>query len=283
MKQAIFLLTCLDQKGIVAQFTSLLFKYNVNIINLEQHVEFEENLFFMRIDADLRNISISVSDFFSLVRVLEKTLKADLLICNPLKKINVAIFCTKESAHVLDLLIKEKCSELNCVIPLIISNHKTIQEIIGNFPIKFFYVPVNSDCKSHESKMNSILESHSIDLIVLARYMQILSNEFVEKYSGKIINIHHSFLPAFKGKKPYHKAWEKGVKIIGATAHYVTEELDEGPIICQDVVPVSHHYSVKKMIQAGRDVERRVLSNAVKAHLEHRIILHRNRTLIFNG
>ena len=180
--------------------------------------------------------------------------------------------------------MKQQWGELSCKLPLIISNHESLQAVTQNYPVAYHYLPVTKENKKEQqTAVRSLLNKHEIDLVVLARYMQILSPDFVAEYSGRIINIHHGFLPAFKGDRPYHKAWERGVKIIGATAHYVSEELDEGPIIGQDVVSVSHQHSVKEMIQAGRDIERRVLTSAVKAHLEHRIILHGQRTLIFHA
>jgi formyltetrahydrofolate deformylase len=196
----------------------------------------------------------------------------------------MAILCTKEQAHVSDLLMKHQSGELNCNIPLVISNHNELKNSVEQYGIEYHHLPVDANNReSQEKEILSLLGSHNIDVVVLARYMQILSPKIVKEYEGRVINIHHAFLPAFKGNRPYHKAWVRGVKMIGATAHYVTEDLDEGPIIEQDVESVTHQHSVKEMIQAGRDIERRVLTSAVKAHLQHRILLHGQRTLIFHS
>ena len=280
----IFHLTCPDQRGIIAQFTQLLFQHHVNVLSLEQHVEPDEGLFFMRTHADLRNVTISLDTLIDLLNGIEHKLSGNLTIHDPLKPLNMAILCTKEQAHVNDLLMKHQSGELNCNIPLVISNHDNLRNAVEQYGIEYHHLPVSAENrKSQEEEISSLLEDQNIDIVVLARYMQILSPKIVQQYKGKVINIHHAFLPAFKGDRPYKKAWVRGVKMIGATAHYVTEDLDEGPIIEQDVESVTHQYSVKEMIQAGGDIERRVLTSAVKAHLQHRILLHGQRTLIFHS
>ena len=280
----IFHLTCPDQRGIIAQFTQLLYQHKVNVLSLEQHVEPDEGLFFMRTHADLSHMTISSDTLIDLLNEIENKLSGNLTIHNPLKPLNMAILCTKEQAHVSDLLMKHQSGELNCKIPLIISNHNDLKNSVEQYGIEYYHLPVTAENrKSQEEEIISLLENHNIDFVVLARYMQILSPKIVQQYKGRVINIHHAFLPAFKGDRPYHKAWARGVKMIGATAHYVTKDLDEGPIIEQDVESVTHQHSVKEMIQAGRDIERRVLIAAVKAHLQHRILLHGQRTLIFHS
>ena len=280
----IFHLTCPDKRGIIAQFTQLLYQHHVNVLSLEQHVEPDARLFFMRAHTDLRNMTISPETLSDLLNELERRLNGTLTIHDPLKPLNIAILCTKEQAHVSDLLMKHQSGELNCNIPLVISNHNELKNSVEQYGIEYHHLPVDANNReSQEKEILSLLESHSIDVVVLARYMQILSPKIVKEYEGRVINIHHAFLPAFKGNRPYHKAWVRGVKMIGATAHYVTEDLDEGPIIEQDVESVTHQHSVKEMIQAGRDIERRVLTAAVKAHLQHRILLHGQRTLIFHS
>jgi len=280
----IFHLTCPDQRGIIAQFTQLLFQHHVNILSLEQHVEPDEGLFFMRTHADLRNVTISLDTLIDLLNEIEHKLSGNLTIHDPLKPLNMAILCTKEQAHVNDLLMKHQSGELNCNIPLVISNHDNLRNAVEQYGIEYHHLPVSAENrKSQEEEISSLLENQNIDIVVLARYMQILLPKIVQEYRGRVINIHHAFLPAFKGDRPYQKAWVRGVKMIGATAHYVTEDLDEGPIIEQDVESVTHQHSVKEMIQAGRDIERRVLTAAVKAHLQHRILLHGQRTLIFHS
>jgi formyltetrahydrofolate deformylase len=284
MRYLILQINCPDQRGIIAQFTAILYDHGANVLNLEQHVEPDEKLFFMRIHADLSNMDISENALWEILLALVKKTNANIQFYYPENLLRMAIFVTKESAPLYDLLIKHQSGELSCKIPCIISNHEHLKEIVEQFNIPFFYLPVSPERKDEqEREIRKIIEKEKIDLLVLARYMQILSSEFVGDYEGKIINIHHGFLPAFKGNNPYRKAWERGVKMIGATAHYVTADLDEGPIIEQDVVSVNHQHSVNEMVQAGRDIERRVLTSAVKAHLEHRIILDGRRTIIFHS
>ena len=283
MRYLILHINCPDQHGIIAQFTGVLYENGVNVLNLEQHVETEEKIFFMRIYADMSNIEISQEDLCDLLNILGKKTNASVKFYYPEQNLNVGIFVSKESAPLYDLLIKHQSGELRCNIPCIISNHIALESIAIQFNIPFYHLPVSPSTKEEqESKVTAILYKEKVDLLVLARYMQILSEKFVDNFYGRIINIHHAFLPAFKGSNPYRRAWERGVKMIGATAHYVTKNLDEGPIIEQDVVSVSHQHSVKEMIQAGRDIERRVLASAVKSHIEHRIILDGNRTIIFH-
>jgi formyltetrahydrofolate deformylase len=277
-------INCPDQRGIIAQFTGILYDHGANVLNLEQHVEPDEKLFFMRIHADLKNMKISEDDLRELLITQVKTMNANIQFYYPEKLQQVAIFVTRESAPLYDLLIKQQSGELTCEIPCIISNHKDLKNTAGQFNIPFHHLPVTTDTKlEQEKEIHKLMDKENVDLLVLARYMQILSPEFVAKYHGRIINIHHGFLPAFKGQSPYRQAWERGVKMIGATAHYVIADLDEGPIIKQDVVSVNHQHSVQEMIQAGRDIERRVLTSAVKAHLQHRIILDGQRTIIFHS
>ncbi|MDP7027389.1 MAG: formyltetrahydrofolate deformylase [Candidatus Marinimicrobia bacterium] len=283
MRDLILHINCPDQRGIIAQFTGVLYDHGANVLNLEQHVEPDEKLFFMRIHADLSNMEISEDALHKILMAQVKKMNAKIQFYYPENVLRIAIFVTKESAPLYDLLIKHQSGELPCKIPCIISNHKHLKEIAEQFNIPFHHLPISPETKpDQENAVREIIKKENIDLLVLARYMQILSPAFVTDYQGRIINIHHGFLPAFKGNNPYRKAWERGVKMIGATAHYVTADLDEGPIIEQDVVSVNHQHSVQEMIQAGRDIERRVLTSAVKAHLQHRIILDGQRTIIFH-
>ena len=284
MRYLILHINCPDQRGIIAQFTAILYDHGVNVLNLEQHVEPDEKLFFMRIHADLSNMEISEAALREILLALVKKTNANIQFYYPEDLLRMAIFVTKEAAPLYDLLIKHQSGELPCEIPCIISNHQDIDNTAKQFNIPFHHLPISPETKSdQENAIREIIKKENIDLLVLARYMQILSSAFVTEYQGRIINIHHGFLPAFKGNNPYRKAWERGVKMIGATAHYVTADLDEGPIIEQDVVSVNHQHSVQEMIQAGRDIERRVLTSAVKAHLQHRIILDGQRTIIFHA
>ena len=284
MKYLILHINCPDQRGIIAQFTRILYDHGANVLNLEQHVEPDEDIFFMRIHIDLTNMEISEDALHEILIAQVIKMGAKIKFYNPETLQRMAIFVTTESAPLYDLLIKHQSGELPCNIPCVISNHNDLSNISSQFNIPFHHLPVSSQTKGAQEKtIHKLMEKENIDLLVLARYMQILSPKFVEKYHGKIINIHHGFLPAFKGSSPYRQAWERGVKMIGATAHYVTADLDEGPIIEQDVISVNHQHSVQEMIQSGRDIERRVLTSAVKDHLEHRIILDGQRTIIFHA
>lgn len=283
MEKMVLHIKCPDQPGLIARFTGVLFEHQANVLNLEQHVEEGENLFYMRIFIDLSDMIISKDEMQQKILELGKELSADIRFLDPQKKMNIAIFVTKEFEPLYDLLLHYNSKELFGNISCIISNHNDLSHVAKQFNIPYHHIPITKDTKQAQEKVTlNLLSENNIDLIVLARYMQILSKDFVDQYSARIINIHHGFLPAFKGQKPYHQAWERGVKMIGATAHYVTEDLDEGPIIEQDVISVSHQHSAKEMVQAGRDIERRVLTSAVKAHLEHRIMLHGKRTIIFH-
>ena len=284
MRYFILHINCPDQRGIIAQFTGILYDHGANVLNLEQHVEPDEKLFFMRIHADLSNMEISEDALHGILMAQVKKMNAKIQFYYPENRQKMAIFVTREAAPLYDLLIKHQSGELPCEIPCILSNHQDLKNTAKQFNIPFHHLPLSPETKSdQENAIREIIKKKNIDLLVLARYMQILSSAFVTEYQGRIINIHHGFLPAFKGNNPYRKAWERGVKMIGATAHYVTADLDEGPIIEQDVVSVNHQHSVQEMIQAGRDIERRVLTSAVKAHLQHRIILDGKRTIIFHA
>jgi len=275
MDKIVIQLICPDQQGIIAQITSILYDCKINILSIEQHVDDNEKKFYIRILADLKNANIAFNQLDKKISVLNNKLNGKLTFHNPTKKSNVAILGTKESEPIYDLLIKKKAGDLNCNIPIIISNHNNLKIISKQFDIAYYKINNNNE-------LLDIFNKNNIDLIVLARYMQIIPQNIIEQYKNKIINIHHGFLPAFKGPNPYRQAFEKGVKIIGATAHYVTEELDEGPILYQDVVNINHKHSVNEMIQLGRGIERNVLYKAVKAHLNHKIIVYNNKTIVFN-
>ena len=272
MNNIIIQLICPDQKGIISQLTSILFESKNNILAIEQYVDKQNEKFYIRILTETTHVERA--DYTKL-GALSKKLDGKLAIFNANRKRNVAIMGSLEEEHIYDLLIKHKGNELNCNIPIIISNHSNLSEVAKQFNINFVQI---NDCNS----LNEILETHLIDVIVLARFMQIIPKNIVNKYPNKIINIHHGFLPAFKGARPYRQAYNKGVKLIGATAHYVTEELDEGPIIYQDVININHKHSINDLIQLGREIEKTVLYRAVKSHLEHKIIVHNNKTIVFD-
>ena len=282
MKKIVIHITAQDQRGIVSKYTELISSSDINILNLEQHVESNDSLFFMRIYADMKSSNISISEFRKKLEQIDRSLNATSLIHSIDRKLNIAVLVTKESLPLYDLLIKNEMRELNSQIKVIISNHDKLSKVAAQFDVEYRAINMNEDKLLGNNNLKSILDSKSIDLVVLARYMQIIPKDIVDLYRGKMINIHHGFLPAFKGANPYRQAWERGVKIIGATAHYVTEELDEGPIIAQDVSPVTHHHSIEDMIESGRNLERNVLIDAVKAHLEYRVIIHGKRAIVFN-
>lgn len=282
-KSAIMLIDCPDSSGIVATVTEFIYSNNGNILYLNQHVDIENKIFFMRVEWDLSNFTIPEID-------IEATFKASIgqkyqmdskvYFSNEVPK--MAIFASKQPHCLYDILARVKSGEWKVEIPFIISNHEETKIIADSFGIDFHYYSVTKDNKNEiESKQINLLEKYGVDFIVLARYMQVLSDKFVSKFASKIINIHHSFLPAFPGAKPYHSAFERGVKIIGATSHYVTSDLDEGPIIEQDIVRVTHRDSIEDMIRKGRDIEKVVLSRAVYAHLSRKILPYGNKTIVF--
>ena len=281
MRPIVIHIKSLDQRGIISLYTEMLSSLSINILKLEQHVEPDDKLFFMRIEAELLEDKTSIEDLKDHLSKTDSKVDGNSKVFDKQKKQNIAILVTKESLPLYDILIKNQTQEINSNIKTIISNHKVLEPISDQFDIEYRYLDL-SDKSYAEKELLSILEQQEIDLIILARYMQIIPDSIVSRYKDRMINIHHGFLPAFKGQRPYHKAWERGVKIIGATSHYVTSELDEGPIISQDVVSVDHHHSIKELINSGRNLERNVLVNAIKAHLEHRIMIHSRRTIVFN-
>ena len=281
MRHIVIHIKSLDQRGIISLYTEMLSSLSINILKLEQHVEPDDKLFFMRIEAELLEDKTSIEDLKDHLSKTDSKVDGNSKVFDKQKKQNIAILVTKESLPLYDILIKNQTQEINSNIKTIISNHKVLEPISDQFDIEYRYLDL-SDKSYAEKELLSMLEQQEIDLIILARYMQIIPDSIVSRYKDRMINIHHGFLPAFKGQKPYHKAWERGVKIIGATSHYVTSELDEGPIISQDVVSVDHHHSIKELINSGRNLERNVLVNAIKAHLEHRIMIHGRRTIVFN-
>jgi formyltetrahydrofolate deformylase len=281
MRKVVIHIKSLDQKGIISTFTDVLSSLNINIVNLEQHVEPDDQLFFMRVEAEILDKKLSYQTLEKVLSKTDKKISGISKVFTKEKKQNLAILVTKESLPLYDILIKNQTEEINSNIKIIISNHKTLEPIANQFDIDFMYLDVENKTTSSKVLMRA-LDKNNINLVILARYMQIIPETIVKKFKGKMINIHHGFLPAFKGDRPYHKAWKRGVKIIGATAHYVTAQLDEGPIISQDVVQVDHHHSIKELIDSGRNLERNVLVNAIKAHLDHRVMIHGKRTIVFS-
>lgn len=283
-KSAILLIHCPDQKGLVSAITEFIFKNEGNILDLDQHVDAEQSVFFMRVEWDLSNFTIpsdKIGEYFHTLIGEKFDMQWKLYFSDQTPR--MAIFVSKMSHCLHDILSRSQSGEWNVEVPLIISNHPDLGPIAKSFGIDYHHVTVTKDTKEEaEHKQLELLKEYNIDFVVLARYMQILSDDFVTHYPNKIINIHHSFLPAFPGAKPYHSAHERGVKIIGATSHYVTAELDAGPIIEQSVVRVTHKDSIEDLVRKGRDLEKVVLSQAIWHHLKRHILVYGNRTLIFD-
>jgi formyltetrahydrofolate deformylase len=280
---ATLLITCPDTKGIVAAIADFLYQHNANILHADQHQDAENSLFLMRVEWDLKDFSLDEASFAEAFEDIAKTYKMTWELKLSKDKLRMAIMVSQYDHCLADLLHRYKNNELQCEIPLIISNHLDSQKLAEFYGIPFFHIPVEKDKKKEaEAEQFALFDKFQVDFIVLARYMQILSEDFVKRYPQRVINIHHSFLPAFIGARPYYRAFERGVKLIGATSHYVTEVLDEGPIIEQDIDRISHRDQVEDLIQKGRDLERIVLSKAVRWHIENRILIYANKTVIFD-
>ncbi|WP_343330271.1 formyltetrahydrofolate deformylase [Polaribacter staleyi] len=277
-----FLIKCPDQKGLVAKITSFFYEKGFNIVSSQQYVNAIENTYFMRIRLNADGTTLSKKELESSFLELATPLNIDWSVNYDDKKQNVAIMVSHTSHNLYDLLERSKEGRLDCNVKMIISNHDKLRYIANMFHIPFHYLPVTKETKlKQEAQVKELLDASDIDLIIMARYMQILSADFINHYPEKIINIHHSFLPAFQGANPYRKAYERGVKLIGATAHYATVDLDEGPIIEQDVKPVTHESTPTTLKRIGADIEKLVLARAVKNHLNHQIIVSGNRAIVF--
>ena len=284
MNQITMLMYCTDQKGIIAAVTNFIHKNQGNITYIDQYVDRPNAVFFMRVECDLNALDFDFQNF-------KDQFFADLgnqfsLHCNfylKNQKPKMAVFVSKYDHCLYDILAKQQSGELAAQIPFILSNHNDLEVIAKRFDIPFYHIPVTKETKPRaEAKQLELLLKHQVDFIVLARYMQILSPLLIEQFTFKIINIHHSFLPAFPGAKPYHSAFVRGVKIIGATSHYVTDELDAGPIIEQDTTRVSHLNSIADFIEKGRDLERIVLLRALKLHVNRKVMVYGNKTVVFS-
>lgn len=279
---AILLISCPDRKGEVATIADFIYRHNGNILHADEHGDEESGLFLMRVEFDPKDFDFDLADFAKYFSPVAESFAMKWRLAQSSQRPRMAILVSKYDHCLVDLLYRHQSGELACEIPLIISNHTDNQPIAEFYKIPYVVVPTTKDNKGQaESMIHALLAEHKPDFLVLARYMQILSNDFVNRYPQRIINIHHSFLPAFIGARPYHQAFERGVKLIGATSHYVTEELDDGPIIEQDVVRVSHRDTVEDLIRKGRDLEKIVLSRAVRLHVENRVLLYGNKTVVF--
>lgn len=284
MNKITLLIHCKDQSNIIASVTNFMANNAGNIVYIDQHVDREQNIFFMRLECEFASEAFSIENFkllFKIALVDQFELKWRMYAAE--RKPRMALFVSKYDHCLYDILGRYNSGELFLEIPFILSNHIDLKPIADRFNIPFYHVPVTKATKQEaEQEQLNLLESHHIDFIVLARYMQIVSGTLIGKYPNKIINIHHSFLPAFVGAKPYHSAYKRGVKIIGATSHYITEELDAGPIIEQDVAHVSHSHSINDLIAKGRDLEKIVLSNAIKLHTNRKVMVYKNKTVVFS-
>lgn len=284
MKTAKLLLHCPDKPGILAEVTDFITVNKGNIIYLDQHVDHVENIFFMRIEWELQDFLIpqeKIEDYFATLYAQKYAMSFRLYFSDT--KPRMAIFVSKMSHCLFDMLARYTAGEWNVDIPLIVSNHPDLQHVAERFGIPFYLFPITKENKAEQERLEmDLLAKYNITFIVLARYMQVISEQMINAFPNRIINIHHSFLPAFVGAKPYHAAFERGVKIIGATSHYVTTELDAGPIIEQDIVRITHKDTVQDLINKGKDLEKIVLSRAVQKHIERKVLVYKNKTVIFN-
>ncbi len=279
---ATLLVHCPDRRGIVAALAQLLYGHGANILDADQHTDVAAGQFFQRIRFDLAELHTDRVSLENAVRETAERFAMRWRIAWSGRRKRVAIFVSRYDHCLHDLLWRHRAGELACDVPVVVSNHPDLEPVAHQFDVAFRVFPIGSDTKAAQERRElELLEAEKVDLIVLARYMQVLSGDFIGRFPARIINIHHSFLPAFMGGRPYHQAAERGVKLIGATAHYATTDLDEGPIIEQDVIRTSHRDSVADLVRKGRDVERAVLARAVRWHLEDRILVYGNKTVVF--
>ncbi|RAV28832.1 formyltetrahydrofolate deformylase [Sinomicrobium soli] len=284
MNNITLLISCKDAEGIIASVTRFIFEKNGNIVYIDQHVDAEHGIFFMRLESQFA-ISPGTPEAFrsEFAENIASRYGMTWELYTDRKKPGMALFVSRYDHCLYDLLGRYNSGELHTEIPFIISNHNDLRSVADRFDIPFHHIPVTRDNKEQaESEQLRLLQEAGVDFIVLARYMQIVSPRIIDHYPGRIINIHHSFLPAFPGARPYHSAFRRGVKIIGATSHYVTEELDAGPIIEQDIARVTHTHSINDMVMKGRDLEKIVLARAVKLHISRKVMVYNNKTIVFS-
>ena len=280
--EATILVSCRDRRGLVAALAQLLYGHGVNILDSDQHTDASANQFFQRLRVDLSEMHTDRVALERGIQEVAERFSMHMRMAYGDQQKRMAIFVSKYTHCLHDLILRQRAGELRCEIPLIVSNHRELEPIARGYGVRYVYLPITRDTRqAHEARVLELLAEERIDLVVLARYMQIMGETFCEQWSERAINVHHSFLPAFAGPKPYHQAYARGVKVIGATAHYVTVDLDEGPIIEQVVLPVSHRDSVDDLVRKGRDLERSVLSNAVRCHIEDRVLVYANKTVVF--
>jgi formyltetrahydrofolate deformylase len=282
-RSAVLLISCPDRKGLVAVISNFIFAHNGNILHADEHRDAETSLFLMRVEFDPSGMDLNLDDLADEFTKIAAHFEMRWRLAKGTRRQRMGILVSQYDHCLADLLYRHKAGELDCDIPVVLSNHTAVERLAGFYGAKFIHVPVTRETKAIvEQQQLALLREHECDLIVLARYMQILSPAFLAGFPNPIINIHHSFLPAFVGGRPYHQAFERGVKLIGATSHYVTEVLDDGPIIEQAVVRISHRDSVEDLVQKGRDLEKVVLSRAVGWHLDNRVLLYGKKTVVFD-
>ena len=280
---AVLLISCPDQRGLVAAIAEFLLQHEANILHADQHQDAELKLFLMRVEWEMAGFKLDLADFAQAFEPIARRFGMTWRLADSHHKPRMAVFVSKFDHCLADLLYRYQSGELHCELPIILSNHEDTRWLADAYHIPFQHLAVLKDGKEEAEKTQlAILRDLKIDFLVLARYMQVLSADFIRHYPNHIINIHHSFLPAFHGAKPYHRAFERGVKLIGATGHYVTETLDDGPIIEQDVARISHRDSLEDLINKGADLEKVVLSRAVKWHLDNRVLVYANKTVVFD-
>jgi len=279
---SILLASCPDQSGIVAAVTDFIYQHHGNVLDLDQHVDRDAGIFLMRVSWQCGQGGMDADVFQQAFAPIARRFNMQWQLHDPQQRAQIAIFVTRESHCLFDLLARHQSGEWWADIPLVIGNRDDLKDVVEKFGIPFHLFPITSGNKEAQEQAEiELLKAYRIDTIILARYMQILSPSFLRHFPSRVINIHHSFLPAFPGARPYHAAFARGVKIIGATCHYATADLDEGPIIEQDIIRVSHRDDVQDFIRKGKDAEKIVLARAVTAHLEHRVIVYENRTVVF--
>jgi formyltetrahydrofolate deformylase len=280
---ATLLVCCPDRKGLVAALAQVLYGHGANILDADQHTDPVAGQFFQRIKFDLSELHTDRTSLETAISEVAQRFSMNWRIADGRSRSRTAVFVSKYDHCLYDLLLRQRAGELSTDIPLIISNHPDLEPVAKQFNVPFRHLPIAKGAKrAQEEEALALLEAERIELVVLARYMQILTDDFLKAFSGQVINIHHSFLPAFMGSKPYHRAFQRGVKLIGATAHYATADLDEGPIIEQDVVRCTHRDSVQDLVRKGRDLEKVVLARAVRWHLDDRILVYDNKTVVFS-
>ncbi len=280
MQIANLLIACPDTKGLVHTITGFLYQNNANLVTIEQHIE--DDMFFMRVEWDIADFKIRPEDFIRKIQPIQKKFSMNLNVDFNNRKKRLGLFCSKDPYCLMDILVRQQTGELNVEIPFVISNFEDCRSYVENLGIPFFFIATKEGLNfEHEAEQLEIIKKHPTDLLALARYMKVLSAEFIRKTGQKIINVHHSFLPSFVGARPYDEAYERGVKLIGATSHYVTPELDQGPIIEQTTRRIHHAHKVENLKTMGRESEKEVFAFAIKKHVRNKIIVYKNRTIVF--